>query len=104
MGTYPSMAPEIKQERAHRGKAVDIYCIGCLFIELFDGELMWPGEGPAAFSRHSPGKVQVPGFSDDDTYCAVVTMQGSKRSWCEHKPHQVFLDSVKRFSEVFILN
>ena len=34
---------------------------------------MWPGEGPAAFSRHSPGKVQVPGFSDDDTYRAVVT-------------------------------
>ena len=39
-GTYPYMAPEMFR-KGHRGPAVDIYSLGCLFIELFGGSRVW---------------------------------------------------------------
>jgi serine/threonine protein kinase len=39
-GTYPYMAPEMFR-KGHRGPAVDIYSLGCLFIELFGGKRVW---------------------------------------------------------------
>ena len=39
-GTYPYMALEMFQP-AHRGTAVDMYSLGCLYIELFGGERVW---------------------------------------------------------------
>ena len=59
---------------------------------------MWP-EGPAAFSRHSPGKVQVPGFSDDDTYMhhAVVT-KGARGLGVNTNPVRFVLNSLVRDS------
>lgn len=41
-GTYPYMAPEMFGQ-GHRGTAVDIYSLGCLFIELFGQKRIWPG-------------------------------------------------------------
>lgn len=39
-GTYPYMAPEMFT-MSHRGPAVDIYSLGCLFIELFGRQRVW---------------------------------------------------------------
>ena len=41
-GTLPYMAPEMFS-RGHRGTAVDIHALGCLFIELFGQRRVWPG-------------------------------------------------------------
>ena len=41
-GTYPYMAPEMFK-KAKRGAAVDIYSLGCLFIELFGHKRVWEG-------------------------------------------------------------
>jgi serine/threonine protein kinase len=40
-GTFPYMAPEMFK-KSHRGPAVDIYSLGCLFIELFGKQRVWP--------------------------------------------------------------
>jgi len=40
--TYPYMAPELFSQR-NRGTAVDIYSLGCLYIELFGQVRVWPG-------------------------------------------------------------
>ena len=39
-GTYPYMAPEMYKE-TRRGPAVDVYSLGCLFIELFGRQRVW---------------------------------------------------------------
>ena len=39
-GTFPYMAPEMFR-CAHRGPPVDVYSLGCLFIELFGSKSMW---------------------------------------------------------------
>lgn len=39
-GTYPYMAPEMFSP-SRRGPAVDIYSLGCLFIELFGRRRVW---------------------------------------------------------------
>lgn len=45
-GTYPYMAPEM-YTRSRRGPAVDIYSLGCLYIELFGRQRIWENlEGP----------------------------------------------------------
>ena len=41
-GTLPYMAPEMFK-KSRRGPAVDIYSLGCLFIELFGRQRVWPG-------------------------------------------------------------
>ena len=40
-GAYPYMAPEMFK-KSHRGTPVDIYSLGCLFIELFAQRRVWP--------------------------------------------------------------
>ena len=42
IGTYSYMAPEMF-EAAHRSTAVDIYSLGCLYIELFGEKRGWEG-------------------------------------------------------------
>ena len=45
-GTIPYMAPEMFV-KSHRGTPVDIYSFGCLLIELFGRNRVWPGlDGP----------------------------------------------------------
>lgn len=39
-GTFPYMAPEMFRE-SRRGTPVDVYSLGCLFIELFGRERVW---------------------------------------------------------------
>lgn len=39
-GTYPYMAPE-QFTKSHRGPALGIYSLGCLYIELFGGQRVW---------------------------------------------------------------
>ena len=41
IGTYPYMAPEMFSV-SHRSSAVDIYSMGCLYIELFGKKRVWP--------------------------------------------------------------
>ena len=41
IGTYPYMAPEMFSI-SHRSAAVDIYSLGCLYIELFGKKRVWP--------------------------------------------------------------
>lgn len=41
VGTYPYMAPEMFTI-GHRGAAVDVYSLGCLYIELFGKKRVWP--------------------------------------------------------------
>ena len=41
-GTFPYMAPEMFAT-TRRGAAVDIYALGCLYIQLFGGRRVWPG-------------------------------------------------------------
>ena len=40
-GTISYMAPEMFH-KARRGKAVDIYSLGCTFLELFGSRRVWP--------------------------------------------------------------
>jgi len=40
--TYPYMAPEMFGG-GHRSTAVDIYSLGCLYIELFGEKWVWEG-------------------------------------------------------------
>ena len=41
-GTYPYMAPEMFM-KGKRGRAVDIYSLGCLYLEVFSRRRVWPG-------------------------------------------------------------
>lgn len=41
-GTIPYMAPEMFK-KCRRGPAVDMYSLGCLFIELFGRRRVWEG-------------------------------------------------------------
>ena len=41
-GTFPYMASEMFAAM-HRGAAVDICALGCLYIKLFGGRRVWPG-------------------------------------------------------------
>ena len=50
-GTYPYMAPEMFQD-ARRGTEVDIYSLGCLYIELFGRRRLWMGlDGPGIMMK-----------------------------------------------------
>ena len=40
-GTIPYMAPEMFR-KARRGPPVDVYSLGCLYIELFGRRRVWP--------------------------------------------------------------
>jgi serine/threonine protein kinase len=50
-GTYPYMAPEMFM-RSRRGPAVDVYSLGCLYIELFGRQRVWGQlDGPAIMQK-----------------------------------------------------
>ena len=50
-GTYPYMAPEMFT-KSRRGPAVDIYSLGCLFIELFGRQRVWRQlDGPGIMQK-----------------------------------------------------
>lgn len=58
-GTYPFMAPEMFTS-SRRGPPVDIYSLGCLFIELFGKQRVWPKlDGPAIMQKVI-GSYKVP--------------------------------------------
>jgi len=42
IGTYPYMAPEMFGA-SHRTTVVDVYSLGCLYIELFGEKRVWEG-------------------------------------------------------------
>lgn len=66
-GTYPYMAPEMFR-KSHRGPAVDMYSIGCLFIELFGKKPVWPGlDGPDIMLKLM-GSYEVPPEMPDSSY------------------------------------
>ena len=52
-GTYPYMAPEMFGA-AHQSTAVDVYSLGCLYIELFGVKPVWEGitDGIQMFVGH----------------------------------------------------
>ena len=50
-GTFPYMAPEMFMA-SRQGAAVDIYSLGCLYIELFGRKRVWSGlDGPAIMQK-----------------------------------------------------
>ena len=50
-GTYPYMAPEMFM-KSRRGPAVDIYSLGCLYIELFGRKRIWANmDGPSIMRK-----------------------------------------------------
>lgn len=58
-GTFPYMAPEM-YKKSRRGAAVDIYSLGCLYIELFGKKRVWGDlDGPAIMLKVL-GSYQVP--------------------------------------------
>ena len=58
-GTFPYMAPEMFST-GHRGTAVDIYALGCLYIELFGRRRVWPGLDGIQIMQKVCGSFQNP--------------------------------------------
>ena len=58
-GTIPYMAPEMFQ-KCRRGPAVDIYALGCLFIELFGRRRVWEGYDSSDIMMKVLGSYKTP--------------------------------------------
>lgn len=58
-GTYPYMAPEMFT-KSHRGPAVDIYSLGCLYIELFGRKRIWANMDGASIMLKVLGAFNCP--------------------------------------------
>lgn len=58
-GTYPYMAPEM-YTKSCRGPAVDIYSLGCLYIELFGKRRIWENMDGAEIMLKVLGAFDVP--------------------------------------------
>ena len=58
-GTFLYMAPEMFST-AHRGPAVDVYALGCLYIELFGQRRVWPGLDGVQIMQKVCGSFSVP--------------------------------------------
>ena len=68
-GTYPYMAPEMFTQ-SRRGPAVDIYSLGCLFIELFGRQRIWQKlDGPAIMQKVLGSYKTPPQAPDTDHLC-----------------------------------
>ena len=63
-GTFPYMAPEMFK-KSHRGPAV-----GCLFIELFGKQRMWPDLDPTAIMMKVVGSYEDPPQPPSTTHLA----------------------------------
>lgn len=66
-GTFPYMAPEMFK-KSRRGPTVDIYSLGCLFIELFGRKRVWPGLDLAAIMVKVVGSFEDPPQKPDTTH------------------------------------
>jgi serine/threonine protein kinase len=58
-GTYPYMAPEMFK-KSHRGTPVDIFSLGCLFIELFGRRRVWPNLDAPDIMMRVMGSYETP--------------------------------------------
>ena len=58
-GTIPYMAPEMFK-KCRRGPAVDIYALGCLFIELFGRRRVWEGYDSSDIMMKVLGSYKTP--------------------------------------------
>ena len=58
-GTYPYMAPEMFGSSV-RGTAVDVYSLGCLYIELFGRKRVWPGLDGMQIMQKVCGAFNIP--------------------------------------------
>lgn len=102
-GTFPYMAPEMFRA-SRRGAAVDIYSLGCLYIELFGMKRVWQGlDGPAIMQKVL-GSYEVPPLGPSTSHllppirdlCAqLCALDPTKRL----DSHQVF-EAVKKHSAV----
>lgn len=66
-GTFPYMAPEMFL-CSRRGPAVDIYSLGCLFIELFGRRRVWPGLDATAIMMKVVGSFDTPPQMPDTSH------------------------------------
>lgn len=66
-GTYPCMAPEMFK-KGKRGRAVDIYSLGCLYLEVFSRRRVSPGLNSTEIMMKVCGSYesppQMPNLSD----------------------------------------
>lgn len=69
-GTYPYMAPEMFRP-SRRGTAVDIYSLGCLYIELFGRKRIWGKLDAAAIMLKVLGAYQTPPEPPSTTHLAA---------------------------------
>ena len=58
-GTFPYMAPEMFKS-GQRGPAVDIYSLGCLFIELLGRKHVWADLDATAIMMKVVGSYDTP--------------------------------------------
>ena len=63
-GTIPYMAPEMFH-KSRRGVAVDIYSLGCLYLELFTKRRVWPGLDQAEIMVKVLGAYNTPPCTPD---------------------------------------
>ena len=86
-GTYPYMAPEMFK-KSHRGTPVDIYSLGCLFVELFARRRVWPNLDAPDIMMRVMGSYetppQMPDTSDikkpfDDICHKLCQLEAAKR-------------------------
>lgn len=100
-GTFPYMAPEMfKQSR--RGAPVDIYSLGCLYIELFGRKRVWGAlDGPAIMQKIL-GTYEVPPQGPETTHLPreIATLCSSM---CDLNPLKR-PDSKKVLEEVEVLS
>lgn len=66
-GTFPYMAPEMFKS-SRRGPAVDIYSLGCLFIELFGRKRVWPDLDATAIMVKVVGSYDTPPEMPDTSH------------------------------------
>ena len=70
MGTFLYMAPEMFST-AHRGPAVDVYALGCLYIELFGQRRVWPGLDGVQIMQKVCGSFNVPPMFQQPAICVA---------------------------------
>ena len=58
-GTHPYMAPEMFH-KDKRGRAADVYSLGCLYLELFARRRVWPGLNAAEIMMKVCGSYNTP--------------------------------------------
>jgi serine/threonine protein kinase len=101
-GTFPYMAPEMFKA-CRRGSAVDIYSLGCLYIELFGKKRVWHGLDGPAIMQQVLGSYEVPPCGPSTSHlpseigclCSkLCALDPAERL----KSHQVF-DAVQRIAE-----